>query len=116
MNKHGSFLIRPNSKSSQSRNRLALSIVYVDETTKAKVVRHYSIKITSKNKFYVIENRLFDTLEEFVAYYSGEIFDKTKGRFLKYLTRNSSPSVPGGKALFLEKGSRILKADFYALK
>ena len=75
MNEHGSFLIRPNSKSSQNRNRLALSIVYVDESTKEKVVRHYSIKITSKNKFYVIENRLFDTLEEFVAYNSGEFFD-----------------------------------------
>jgi len=89
MNTHGSFLLRPKSdrgrnrrgdNSSQKRKSLALSVLCLDDGAfgKKKEICHYSIKSTSNNKYYIIESRLFDTLNELVSYYSGEIHSYIK--------------------------------------
>ena len=84
MNTHGSFLLRPKSNrgrhrrgynSSQKSRSLALSVLCLDDGAfgKKKTIIHYAIKSTSNNKYFIIESRLFDTLNELVSYYSGEI-------------------------------------------
>jgi hypothetical protein len=76
MNTHGSFLLRPKSHRERNRSKsLALSVLCLNdgEFGMKKTICHYSLKSTSNGKYYIIESRLFDTLNELVSYYSGEI-------------------------------------------